>query len=339
MIKVKYSDAKYLCRYDLDVEFFEDLGLMINDLWPTRNIFILDCEQGKKILKLINYEEDKLSFITELLEYLKKSCDNVLSINKFSDGKYLKERGGNKYILLNLIEGVECNLNNPLDIEAAAKAIANFHIAGRGIKENLSDNHKNKVSLGNLKERFEEGKNALLECRKLAELKKYKNEFDEIFLDNFDHNMQNVELAIKELENSNYQEMCENQDYITICHNDLAYHNMIITNGKVSFIDFDYANVDLRILDVFNFIVKTLKKYGFDYDVYKKIIADYNSIEKLSDEEMEIFKILFRYPTDFVTISKNYYFSLKDWKYESYLSKLQNKVLYKKEKDLLMEKI
>lgn len=339
MIRVKYSDAKYLCKYDLDIEFFEELNLNINDLWPARNIFVLDCLEGKKILKMINYDEDKLLFITYLLEYLKKGYEGVLSINKFEDGKYLVERDGNKYVLLDLIEGIECNLNNPLDLDAVSKSIAMLHIAGNGVLNDLSEDYRDKISLGNLKEKFEEGKNTLLNCKKLIDIKKYKNEFDDIFLENFDYNLECINKAMERFEKSNYDEMCKNEDIITVCHNDLAYHNMIVSEGKVSFIDFDYANVDLRILDIFNFAVKTLKKYAFDYDVYEKIIADYNSISAISEEEMQVFKVLMIYPSDFITISKNYYFSLKDWKYESYLSKLQNKVLYKKEKESLINYI
>ena len=339
MIRVKYRDAKYLCKYDLDVEFFNELSLNINDLWPTRNIFILDCDEGKKILKIINYDEEKLSFITELLDYLKKGYEGVLSINKFEDGRYLVERNGSKYILLDLIEGIECNLNNPLDVEAASKAIAKLHIAGLGILNNLSEKSMEKISLGNLAERFNEGIVSLNKCKKLAQLKKYKNEFDEMFLANVDYNIISMELAVEKLEKSKYKSLCLDKSIITVCHNDLAYHNMIVNAGYVNFIDFDYSNVDLRILDVFNFTIKTLKKHAFSYEVYKGIISDYNSISRLSEDEIEILKILILYPSDFNTISRNYYFALKDWRYESYLNKLENKILYRKEKELLFNKI
>lgn len=339
MIRVKYNDAKYLCRYDLDVEFFEQMNLKINDLWPARNIFVLDTQEGKKILKLISYEEDKLSFIVDILKYLKKTYNEVLDINKFENGKYFVERNNCKYILLNLIEGIECNLNNPIDLEAATKAIAKLHIAGYGSFDEFKDKYKNKLSLGSLIEKFKEGKATLIECKKLAQVKLYKNEFDKIFLSNVDDNLEKMEVAIKMLENSNYKKMCKNKDYITICHNDLAYHNMIITNDKVSFIDFDYTNIDLRILDVFNFAIKTLKRYAFDYDIYTNIIENYNSVSQLTNEELDLFKILLVYPNDFLTISKNYYYALKDWRFESYVNKLENKILYKKEKESLLEKL
>ncbi|MGL4454112.1 MAG: CotS family spore coat protein [Sarcina sp.] len=338
MGKIKYREAKYLCKYDLDTEFLNELELNINDLWPTRNIFILDCEEGKKILKLINYNNEKLEFIVDILEYLKIGYDGVLSINRFKDGKYKIERNEKSYVLLDLIAGVECNLNNPMDLEAASKAIANLHLAGQGVLSKL-DKYKKKISLGNLKERFEEGIVNLEKCKELASLKTYKNEFDELFLENVDYNLGMMNSALEFLEKSKYKELCKNEDYVTVCHNDLAYHNMIVNDGKVNFIDFDYANIDLRILDVYNFTFKTLKKHAFDINIYNQIIADYNSILKLTNDEMELLYILFLYPGDFCTVSKNYYFALKDWRYESFFNKLENKVLHKKEKELLIAKI
>ncbi|MGL4656175.1 MAG: CotS family spore coat protein [Sarcina sp.] len=339
MGKLKYREAKHLCKYDLDTEFLSQLSLNINDLWPTRNIFILDCEEGKKILKLINYDEEKLAFIVDVLEYLKKGYDGVLSINKFEDGRYKIERNENSYILLDLIEGVECNLNNPMDLEAAAKGIASLHMAGKNVLNEFGEKYKDKISLGHLKGRFEEGIKTLEKCKELANLKTYKNEFDEIFLENVDYNLEMMSKALALLEKSKYSELCKNNEYITICHNDLAYHNMIVNEGKVNFIDFDYANIDLRILDVYNFTFKTLKKHAFNIDIYNQIINDYNSVVKLSEEEMELLYILFLYPGDFNGISRNYYFALKDWKYESFLNKLTNKVFHKKEKELLIAEI
>ena len=338
MGKVKYREAKHLCKYDLDADFLNQLSLNINDLWPTRNIFILDCEEGKKILKLINYDDKKLEFIVDILKYLKKLYSGVLNINKFEDGRYKIDRKENSYVLLDLIEGIECNLNNPKDLELASIAIANLHLAGKDILNELYK-YKNKISLGNLEDRFKEGISDLEKCKELADIKIYKNEFDQIFLANVDYNLALMSKALELLKKSNYKKMCENKDYITVCHNDLAYHNMIISGSDVNFIDFDYANIDLRILDVYNFTFKTLKKYAFDINIYNKIISYYNSVSQLTEEEIELLNILFLYPSDFCTISKNYYFSVKEWRYESFLNKLNNKIFHKREKELLISQL
>lgn len=339
MAKIRYRDAKYLCKYDLDTNFFNELSLNINDLWPTRNIFVLDCDDGRKILKMINYSDEKLSFIVKLLAYVKEKYPRVLTIHKFADDKYSVYWKENKYILLDLIEGVECNLTNPIDLGNVSKAIAQLHKAGLGALDILNENEKSNISLGGLLERFEDEKQNLIKFKFIVNIKEIKNDFDKLFLENVDYNLELMNESIELLKKSNYKEMCKNKDYICVCHNDLAYHNIMVKDEEVYFIDFDYSNVDIRVMDIYNFIIKTLKRYGFDYDIYNKIISDYSSVSKITDEEKEILYILLKYPSDFYTISKNYYLSLKKWSFESYLDKLTTKVLYKKEKANLIEKI
>lgn len=339
MGRIKYRDAKYLCKYDLDTRFFSELEVNIKDLWPTRNIFVLDCEEGKKILKMINYSDEKLLFITTLLNYVKKNYPRVLEIHEFKNGKRCFEWKGNRYILLDLIEAVECNLTNPIDLEDVSKAIAEFHKAGEGTLEYVSDDIKRNITLGNLKEKFKEERENILKFKKLAQIKQYKNEFDELFLENVDSKLEEMDEAIELLEKSNYENMCKDEKCIAVCHNDLAYHNIMIKDREVYFIDFDYSNIDLRVNDVYNFAFKTLKKYGFYEGVYNDIISNYEKVSKLSIDEKKLLYILFKYPSDFYNISKSYYFAIKNWTFESYLNKLKEKVLYKKERELFLEKI
>lgn len=339
MARVKYRDAKYLCKYDLDTKFFKELSLNIKDLWPTRNIFVLDCEEGKKILKIINYSDEKLLFITTLLDYLKKTYPRVLQIHKFENGEHSFKWKDNKYIVLDLIEAVECNLTNPFDLEDVSKSIANLHQAGYGVLDYLDEDMKKNISLGNLKNKFKEERKNILKFKELASIKEYKNEFDELFLENVDSKLEEMDEAIKLLDDSDYENMCKDKECIAICHNDLAYHNIMLKDREVYFIDFDYSNVDLKVMDVYNFAFKTLKKYGFYEGVYENILLNYEKVKKLSASEKQLLYILFKYPSDFYTISKNYYFSLKNWTFESYFNKLKEKVLYKKERKLFLEKI
>ena len=49
--------------------------------------------------------------------------------------------------------------------------------------------------------------------------------------------------------------------------------------------------------------------------------------------------IYLRFPHDFYTVSMQYYYKLKDWKYESFLNKLERKLEYTKEKEILLNHI
>lgn len=334
MAKIKYSDEKYLCQYDLSIDFLESLGLDVIDLWPNRNIYVLDTKQGRKILKIIDYEDDRLAFICKGIDYIKKGYKNILNINTLPNGKKSILWDEKRYILMDSIEGVECDVANPIDLEVTSQAIALMHKASSGFLETLC-NKEIIDNMGNyyLKQLFNEDIKELLKFKNDVVMYKNKNEFDRIFLDNVDKNVQLIEKCINLLEKSNYYFIWSNNEYITFCHNDLAYHNIIIKDKKVNFIDFDYSKIDLRVKDLSNFITKTIKRFGFSVQMCDTIIENYNKINKLNEDEFNIMYIYMLYPFDFTIISKQYYRKVKEWSYESYIYKLKNKLSYEKEKN------
>lgn len=338
MSKVRYKDEKYLCRYDLDIKLFEELGINIEDLRPNRNVFILDTKQGKKILKIINYNDERLSFIVNATEYLRKSYDGILNINKLPNGGNKITWKEKDYILLDYFEGTEFNIANPIELDIIAESVAKLHNAGVGIWDTVSEEVVEKNSeLHKLKNYFFQSKLDLEELKSRVLRYKYRNEFDKMFLNEVDYHIRDVEICIEELEKSKYHELCNDKSKITLCHNDLAYHNILFNDGKVSFIDFDYCNINLRVIDFCNFMIKSIKRFGFSLEMCDSIISKYDSLNKLSDSEKEFMYIYLRFPHDFYTISMQYYYKLKDWKYESFLNKFEKKIEYTKEKELLLE--
>lgn len=336
MSKARYSEERYLCRYDLDMKLFENLGLNIEDLRPSRNVFLLDTKEGKKILKIINYDDKRLEFIVNSTEYLSKNYEGVLKINTLPNGENKLKWKDKDYILLDYFEGTEFNIANPIELDIITEAVAKLHNAGYGIKKNLNEEMiKNNSELFSLTNHFINSKKDLEEIKERVLRYKYKNEFDEIFLKEVDYHINDIEFCINEIENSNYNELCKDDEKITLCHNDLAYHNILFNEDKVSFIDFDYCNINLRVVDLCNFMIKSIKKFGFSLEMCDSIIKKYDSINNLSIDEKKFIYIYLRFPNDFYTIVTQYYYKLKDWKYESFLNKFTKKIEYTKEKEIL----
>lgn len=337
MGKIRYSEEKYLCRYDLDMKLFESLGLNIEDLRPSRNVFLLDTKEGKKILKIINYGDERLDFIVKATEYLRNNYKGVLKINRLPNGENKFTWKGQDYILLDCFEGTEFNIANPLELEIIVEAIANLHKAGYGITDIFHENIiKNNSELFSLTKKFRDSKRELEEIKERVLKYKYKNEFDENFLREVDYHLNDIDFCIEALEKSNYNELCKDKEKITLCHNDLAYHNILFLEGKVSFIDFDYCNINLRVVDFCNFLIKSIKKFGFNLEMCDTIIEKYDYVNPLSEDEKKLIYIYLRFPHDFYTISTQYYYKLKDWRYESFLNKFIKKIEYTKEKEILI---
>lgn len=327
MNKLRYSDEKYLCEYDLDTDLFELFDLKVEDLIPLRSVYILITDKGKKILKKIENTED-MKFITSALDYIKDGYSDILTFVKAGDGNYYVRWKDGIYCVMELIEGRECCCSNPLDVVIASKALAQYHKSSLGILKYLEGSNLEilKSNLGKFPNKFNEAKENLLDIKQRVGKYGYKNTFDKLLLESIDEQIENINESIKRIEKSNYKNLCRDESKIVLCHNDLAHHNIILSEDRAYFIDFEYSLVDIRVHDICNFLMKSIKNYGYDFDKSIEIINAYDSVWKIEKDELEVLYAIMIFPNDYYNLVYNYYNKKKNWSYESFLSKFQNKL-------------
>ncbi|WP_326511692.1 CotS family spore coat protein [Clostridium intestinale] len=327
MNKLRYSDEKYLCDYDLDTDLFELFDLKVEDLIPLRSVYILITDKGKKILKKIENTED-MKFITSALDYIKDGYSDILTFVKAGDGNYYVRWKDGIYCVMELIEGRECCCSNPLDVVIASKALAQYHKSSLGILKYLEGSNLEilKSNLGKFPNKFNEAKENLLDIKQRVGKYGYKNTFDNLLLESIDEQIENINESIKRIEKSNYENLCRDESKTVLCHNDLAHHNIILSEDRAYFIDFEYSLVDIRVHDICNFLMKSIKNYGYDFDKSIEIINAYDSVWKIEKDELEVLYAIMIFPNDYYNLVYNYYNKKKNWSYESFLSKFQNKL-------------
>lgn len=322
MKKIKYTHKNILCEYDLSLEFFNELGIKINDVVPLRKVFILYTDEGKKILKKVNYSVERINIISDSLEYIKKDYSNVITFNKMKNNlNYIKWKD-DIYVIMDLLEGREASFSNPIEIEICAENIALLHNASSGLRKYIKEKYSKDILDISLKDKFNEAYNNLCELKKIVNGYDYKNEFDVLFIKNVDKYLEEIEKAQDKLEKSQYNALRECEEKISLCHNDLAYHNFLINDRDVSILDFDFMTIDLRVLDIADFILKSIKNVAFDISKMMLEINSYEKINKLSLEEKYILGILIEFPRDFYSIVDDYYHKRKYWDYDVFLNRL-----------------
>ncbi|MDO5517614.1 MAG: CotS family spore coat protein [Clostridium sp.] len=326
MNRIRYSEKKYLCEYDLSLEFFNQLGIKINDVTPLRKVFILSTDDGSRILKKVNYDIDRINFISDSLEYIKKDYKNIISYNKLKNNMNYLKWNGDLYVVMDILDGREAAFTNPVEISLCAKNIAMMHNASKGIYEYLNSKYNRDVIDISLNKKYENAYDELVKFKSLVSGFKYRNEFDDLFMNSVDKYLDEIESTINDLEKSSYYNLRSLSDKITLCHNDLAYHNFLIKNQEVSIIDFDFMTIDLRIVDIADFVLKAIKNAAFDMDKMIMAIESYEEISLLDNEEKKLLSIILKFPKDFYTISRDYYYKRKRWDYEVYLSRLKGKL-------------
>ena len=339
MKKNKYINKDILCKYNLSYNFLSGLGIKVNDVIPLRKVFLLHTDSGNKILKKVDYSIEKVNYINDCLNYVRNKYNNIIEFNIFDDGKCYKEWENDIYILMDVMEGHECSFYNPIEIQMCAENIAMLHKASYGLREYIKNIYSKDPLDISLIEKYKNAYNDLIKIKNIVSKYEYKNEFDIIFMNNIDKYSSEINSCIEKLNNSEYLKLRIDNSKVSLCHNDLAYHNFLINNDEVSILDFDYMTIDLRINDLSDFIIKSIKNVAFDNDKMKLILNSYEKINKLSLEEKNILKILLAFPKDFYTISTDYYNKKKSWNYEVFLNRLVNKMENEKFRYELLKEI
>lgn len=336
----KYPDKRILCSYDLDIKLFHEFNLEVLDLIPLRSVFVLNTDKGKKILKKIDYPISRLNFILKALEYISFKFNRVITFEKSIKGENHVIWGDCVYIVLNVLNGRECEISNPVDVIISSQGLRELHEASYGIQEFFMRDDKEidyNEELGRFPIVLRDSLELLKNIKSQVTSYKYKNSIDSIFLNEVDCFTKEIEECISMIENSNYERLCEDKRLIALCHNDLAHHNILIEEEKAFFLDFDYASIDLRIKDLSNFIEKSIKGFDYDIEIAKNIIKNYTLNQKMSKDEYEIMYIMLKFPHDFVSICKNYYLKQKDWEEKVFLERFIKKASYKNDKKLFLK--
>lgn len=328
---IRYPEKNYLIKYDLNTDLFNEIEEEVLDVIPLRKVFILNTKNGRKILKRLEYSKDKIEFVNWCTKNLNERCKSIIKFKEYSDGSCYKVWNNEFYVLMDLIAGREVTFTNPIELKKSVNLCAEMHRHGNDILEDLATKDYKKVNLlldRSLIEKYTENINSIESIYNNIIKYKYKNEFDEIFARHAETIMSEMIKAKELLINSSYGNLRSKIDYLTICHNDLAEHNFLINeNSEVNLIDFDYASIDLRVMDVADILLKSIKNVA--YDIYKSqtVLSNYNFNNKLSDEEKYLIYILLLYPRDSSNLIINYYYKKKNWEEDVFLNRLKNKII------------
>jgi CotS family spore coat protein len=324
MLDVKFKDREFLSRCHLDLKLLNNYDFIVSDVIPIRKVFILVTSKGNKVLKKLEYNLEQLNFISNSIEFIRKNgFSQIIQFEKNKNGDIYTDWKSNTYVVMDLINGRECEFNNPIEVAMAARALGKMHLASKGfIYKACCDRN----ICGNILERYGQKIDELKFFKNLVNSYENKTSFDDIFLGHVNRFIEEGEKSIDILKNSRYCELCEEEDKVAICHHDLAYHNILINNDEVYFIDFDYSVVDLRIHDLCNYIDKVVKGFAYNFQKAKDIIDEYSGISELDKREIEVLYGMLYFPEEFYSISKDYYFKRKLWSEESFIYKLNKKL-------------
>ena len=280
----------------------------VNEVVKGRGSYICDTNQGMKVLLPFNGSKEKGEFLKQYLLLLKENgfvVEQVLQ-NKNQEAITEEEGTGCCFLLKDYISGEELNTGQFADMEAAVMLLARYHNISRNIQIPVSE--KMKENLGDVVDSRQRHFRELVKVKNYIKNRKKKNEFEQIYMQNFAPMLAIAEASMLELTK------CEKANPVCdICHGDFNQHN-VVCNDKVWYmVNFEKYSYSWSVMDLSNFLRKMLEKSNWNITLGMHLIEAYDRYCPLAKEELRQLYGLLLFPEKFWKVTNHYMNSRKAW--------------------------
>ena len=306
-----------------NLEVLSQYDIVVEKTARGRGTYLVWTDKG--VYQLFEYSgtDARLEFEWELLSYIMEAgFKNVDYIFKTKEGElFCRDFFGTKYILKKAFSGKECDLKKDFDIYMAVETLARLHLLTKNIENEEIRKYGN--SSNSLVEQYGKHNVEMSRVRKYIRNKNRRTRFEYDILTGFDEYYGYATDAYLALKESKYSSLREKSltDF-SICHGTYNYHNVLMLDRDVAVVNFNHANVNLQLEDVYFFLRKVMEKHDWNVKLGNQIINKYSGIKPISDDEWDVLKILLMYPEKYWKVLNQYNNARKSWIPDKNASKL-----------------
>jgi CotS family spore coat protein len=302
----------------------ENYSLNVDDIEKVKNSYKIVTKDGGYCLKAIKYQFSHFYFILSAMKHLQKR--GFYNIPSFIMNKEKKEYGSidGKYVYLTKwIPSRVSNYDNPLELAMVSSELSRLHEYSKGF--NLENNMKPRIGWFSWINVFETRKKEILDFKNRIHQKAYKSNFDLLYLNNIEKELNRAEKSILGLQKNNYVNIMEKEVFKRgFCHHDYAHHNILIDNKRnVNIIDFDYCILDSHLHDLGSLLIRAMKDGKWDEKKCNLILEAYRKNMDIRQEEIPIIREFIRFPQAFWQIGLQVYWEQQPWGENFFISKLE----------------
>lgn len=307
---------------DKETDVLQGYNLNITSTGKVRGGILLIEDEKRYILKECSKSEPRLNFESQIHEILKNEgsilSDYIIMNNE--NGYVTKDSMQNSFIVKRWYDAAECHFSDKESMCNAASLLGKFHRITSGkidIKDIVPDN--------SLIENYKRYNIELKRARNFIRGKRHKSDFELRLMSEFDSFYNKCEETVKLLDESNYKSMYE--EAITkgeIIHGEFNHHNVMKNkkDGRDIIVNFDFAGVNLKVVDVYYFLRKIMEKNNWDINLGVLLLENYEKENTISKDERKLLEILIMYPEKFRKIVNHYYNANKAWTHGKNMEKL-----------------
>ncbi len=292
---------------DLNSQVVRAFGRKLRNYSKIKGSYLCVTDKGPKVIKKVDNTKENLMFQHMLKEHLYDK--NFPNIDRFCislDGLPYYTFNNTTYIMLNHIDGVECDLIK--NSEIAVKQLAIMHNLLYGLDNTINSVPCELVSF------YKKRTSEMARLKKRISDVSNLTELDINILKNYDEYYNLCEKSIHILENSNYQQLINRAITNSIfCHNNYREENIIINVNNIYITNFENACCDIHMIDLANIIRRYMKNLECSELQAFKLLEIYNNIKPITKEELKVLLAILIFPYKFLKICNKYYNRRRSW--------------------------
>lgn len=302
----------------------DNYNIKVSSIEKIKNVYKITEDEKQYCLKVVKYQLSHFMFILGAIKHLQKNgfsrIPEIIKTKENSD--YIALMKFHAY-LTPWISARTCNYDNPLDLETAARKLAELHVKSQDfhVKEFMQP----RIGWFKWIETFSTRRDEILDFRRRISSKESRSEFDELYFSIMEEELERAALSIENLYDSDYLfTMRRHFERKGFCHHDYAHHNVLIDDmNEINIIDFDYCILDTHLHDLSSILLRSMKNGKWDGEIARYILCNYNDVNPIEEDELPIMAAFMEFPQDYWQTGIQYYWEQQPWGEEFFVKKLQ----------------
>lgn len=288
---------EWLVPWDLAIEGIERLG---DRIWRLRS------HRGEKLLRWIDWDEDRARFICRCLDHLgQNGLRNIPRFIRTSDERRWVSADGGCFYLCDWSERQPVNIRRQGETQRVFRELSRMHLLLKDFSEVYQGPPGLSVQPWN--RQWEEDRKLLIEHLDRAETEPVKTPLDSVFLEDSDLVIDQIDRACGRLWETDYEYLRGDYSH-TVCHGCFKEPNLFWSPANELYIDrFDGCHYNLRVHDLGRFLYRVMAGCGWDPGVGEEALEAYQELEPIEMEEKKILAAFLSYPHPAVAYIRAYY--------------------------------
>ena len=301
---------------DRAVSLLEQYEIEVRRTWKGRGAILCESDRGLLIMKEYSGPAEKVGFQELLLNHIRESgvvrAETILRTRE--DELIVRDQDRSAYIVKTYCEGRECDHRNMQECCLAVHTLARLHgvcdLSGNEILEGQPVFH--------IENEYEKHNRELKKVRKFLREKSQKTDFEIYLMRHYEENP---------------------SAFSVVCHGDYQYHNIIQTENGNVLVNFEKCIRDYPVRDLYLFMRKLLEKNNWSQTLGDMLLAEYNKIRSLGEQDYRQLYYRFAYPEKFWKIVNFYYNSGKAWIPGRNMEKIEKLYAQEREKQFFLKSV